>query len=82
MMFNRLLQLVLGQQAVVLHEGRDLRRPLGLVVHRAVDLHVLVEDLEKTFLTLLEEEERKDVSVRLRAEGQERKVYGKEKKGR
>lgn len=53
---QQLLQLMLGQQAVVLHEGRDLRRPLGLIVHRAVDLHVPVENLQETFLTLLEEE--------------------------
>lgn len=43
---------MLGQQAVVLHKGRDLRRPLGLVVHSTVDLHVSVENLQETFLTL------------------------------
>ena len=47
------LQLVLGQQAVVLDVGRHLGGALGLVVHRPVDLHVPVEDLEETLLTLL-----------------------------
>ena len=53
---QQLLQLMLGQQAVVLHKGRDLRRSLGLVIHCAVDLHVPVENLQETFLTLLGEE--------------------------
>lgn len=47
---------MLGQQAVVLHEGRYLRRSLGLIVHCAVDLHVPVENLQETLLALLGEE--------------------------
>lgn len=53
---EELLQLVLWQQAVVLHVGRDLRRSLGLIVHRAVDLHVPVEDLQEALFALLEDE--------------------------
>lgn len=49
---QQLLELVLRQQPVVLHEGRHLRRPLRLVVHRAVDLHVLVEDGQEPLLAL------------------------------
>ena len=56
---QQLLQLVLGQQAVVLHKGRDLRRSLGLIVHCAVDLHVIVENLQETIFTLLGEEGKK-----------------------
>lgn len=56
---QQLLQFMLGQQAMVLHEGRDLRRSLSLIVHCAVDLHVPVENLQETFLTLLGEEGKK-----------------------
>lgn len=56
---QQLLQLMLGQQAVVLHEGWDLRGPLGLIIHCAVDLHIPVENLQEPFLTLLGEEGKK-----------------------
>lgn len=58
---QQLLQLVLGQKAVVLHKGRDLWRSLCLIVHSAVDFHVLVENLQETFLTLLGEEGKQTV---------------------
>lgn len=54
---QQLLQLVLGQQTVVLHEGWDLRGSLRLVVHRSMDLHVPVQDLQEILLTLLGTEE-------------------------
>lgn len=53
---QQLLQLILRQQTVVLHKGRDLRRSLGLVINCAMDLHVPVQNLQETFLTLLGEE--------------------------
>lgn len=56
---QQLLQLMLGQEAVVLHEGWDLWWSLGLIVHCAVDLHVPVENLQETFLALLGEEGKK-----------------------
>lgn len=63
---------MLRQQAVVLHKGRDLRRSLGLVVHCAVDLHVPVENLQETLLTLLGEEDgEKDGLVRWRLRSEE-----------
>lgn len=49
---QQLLQLVLGQQTVVLHKGRHLRGSLRLVVDCAVDLHVSVQDLEEVLLPL------------------------------
>lgn len=57
---EQLLQLMLGQQAVVLHKGRDLWGSLGLVVHCSVDLHVSVEDLQETVFPLLEEEQKQE----------------------
>lgn len=42
---------------MVLHEGGDLGWPLALVVHSAVDLHVLVEDGQELLLALQKEEE-------------------------
>lgn len=68
---------MLGQQAVVLHKGRDLRRSLSLIVHCAVDLHVPVENLQETFLTLLGEEGEKDGLVRWRAKGEGEGVWEK-----
>ncbi len=56
---QQLLQLMLGQQAMVLHKGWDLWRSLGLIIHCAMDLHVPVENLQETFLTLLGEEGKK-----------------------
>lgn len=49
---QQLLELVLGQQPVVLHERRHLGWPLCLVINRAVDLHVLVEDGQELLLAL------------------------------
>lgn len=49
---QQLLKLVLRQQPVVLHERRDLGRPLRLVINRAVDLHVFVEDGQELLLAL------------------------------
>lgn len=46
------LELVLRQQAVVLDERRHLRGPLRLIVHRAVHLHVAVQDLQEPLLPL------------------------------
>jgi hypothetical protein len=37
---------------VVLDEGRDLRGPLGLVVHGAVHLHVAVDEVQVLLLVL------------------------------
>lgn len=42
---------------MVLHKSRDLGWPLALVVHGAVDLHVLVEDGQELLLALQEEKE-------------------------
>lgn len=42
---------------MVLHEGRDFGGPLALVVHGAVDLHVLVQDAQELLLPLEEQEE-------------------------
>lgn len=52
---QQLLELRLWQETVVLHEGRDLGGPLALIVHSAVDLHVLVQDAQKLVLPLEEE---------------------------
>lgn len=46
---------MLWQQPVVLDEGWHLRRPLRLVVHSAMDLHVLVEDGQEFLLALQKE---------------------------
>lgn len=54
---QQLLELGLWQEAVVLHEGRDLGGPPALVVHGAVDLHVLVQNAQEFLLPLEEEEE-------------------------
>lgn len=53
---QQLLELGLRQEAVVLHEGWDLGRPLALVVHGAVDLHVLAQDAQELLLPLQERE--------------------------
>lgn len=42
---------------MVLHKGRDFGGPLALVVHSAVDLHVLVQNAQELLLPLEEEEE-------------------------
>lgn len=70
---QQLLQLVLGQQTVVLHKGRDLGRSLGLIIHCAVNLHVPVQNLQEIFLALLGGEKGKDWSARLRAKGEDRR---------
>lgn len=57
---QQLLELGLRQEAVVLHEGRDLGGPLALVVHSAMDLHVLVQDAQELLLPLKEEEEKEE----------------------
>lgn len=49
---QELLELVLGQQAVVLHEGRHLWGTLGLIVDGAVDLHVAVQNSQEVLLAL------------------------------
>lgn len=49
---QQLLELVLGQQPVVLHEGWHLGWPLCLIVNCAMDLHVLVEDGQELLLAL------------------------------
>lgn len=49
---QQLLELRLWQEAVVLHKGWDLRGPLALIVHSAVDLHVLVQDGQELLLPL------------------------------
>lgn len=54
---QQLLELRLWQEAMVLHKGRDLGGPLALVVHSAMDLHVLVQDGQELLLALHEEEE-------------------------
>lgn len=54
---QQLLELRLRQEAVVLHKGRDFGGPLALVVHGAVDLHVLVQNAQELLLPLEEEEE-------------------------
>lgn len=54
---QQLLELRLRQEAMVLHEGRDFGGPLALVVHGAVDLHVLVQDTQELLLPLEEEME-------------------------
>lgn len=43
---------MLRQQPVVLHERRDLGRPLRLIVDCPMDLHVLVEDGQELLLAL------------------------------
>ena len=48
------LQLLLGQQAVVLHEGGHFRGALHLEVHRPVNLHVAVEHAQEALLALQE----------------------------
>lgn len=53
---QQLLELRLWQEAVVLHEGRDLGGPLALVVHGAMNLHILVQDAQELLLPLEEEE--------------------------
>lgn len=55
---QQLLQLVLGQQTVVLHKSRDLGRSLGLIIHCAVNLHVPVQNLQEILLALLGGEKR------------------------
>jgi hypothetical protein len=52
---------------MVLHEGRDLRRPLALVVHCAMDVHVLVEDAQKFLLPLGGRGRRGDGALEVRA---------------
>lgn len=52
---QQLLELRLWQKAMVLHKGRDLRWPLALIVHGAMDLHVLVEDGQELLLALQKE---------------------------
>ena len=54
---QQLLELRLRQEAMVLHTGRYFGGPLALVVHGAVDLHVLVQNAQELFLPLEEEEE-------------------------
>lgn len=49
---QQLLELMLWQQPMVLHKCRDLGRPLCLVINRAMDLHVLVEDGQELLLAL------------------------------
>lgn len=49
---QQLLELVLGQQPVVLDERRHLGWPLRLVINCAMDLHVLVEDGQELLLAL------------------------------
>lgn len=53
---QQLLELGLWEEAVVLHEGRDLGGPLALVVHSAMDLHVFVQEAQKLLLALNETE--------------------------
>lgn len=52
---QQLLELVLWQQPVVLDKGWHLWWPLRLVVHSAMDLHVLVEDGQEFLLALQKE---------------------------
>lgn len=54
---QQLLELRLWQEAMVLHKGRDLRGPLALIVHGAMDLHVLVQDGQELLLALHKEGE-------------------------
>lgn len=54
---QQLLELRLWQEAMVLHKGRDLGGPLALIVHGAMDLHVLVQDGQKLLLALHKEGE-------------------------
>lgn len=56
---QQLLQLILGQQTVVLNKGRDLWRSLGLIIHCAMNLHVPVQNLQEALLTLLGGEKKK-----------------------
>lgn len=58
---KQLLELRLWQEAVVLHKCWDLRWPLTLIVHGAVDLHVLVEDGQELLLALQKEEEEEEM---------------------
>lgn len=67
---QQLLELRLWQEAVVLHEGRDLGGPLALVVHGAMDLHVLVQDAQELLLPLEDEEEEMGVSPQPQKEEQ------------
>lgn len=55
---QQLLELGLWQEAVVLHKGGDLGRPLALIVHGAVDLHVLAQDAQGLLLPLEEDGDR------------------------
>lgn len=45
---------------MVLHKGGDFRWPLALIVHGAVDLHVLVEDGQELLLALQKEKEEEE----------------------
>lgn len=54
---EELLKFLLRQQAVILDEGGHLWGTLRLVVHRSVDLHVVVQDCKKFFLTLEHKQE-------------------------
>lgn len=67
---QQLLELRLWQEAVVLHEGWDLGGPLALVVHGAMDLHVLVQDTQELLLPLEDEEEEMGVSPQPQKEEQ------------
>lgn len=49
---QKLLELVLGQQAMVLDKGRHLWRTLRLIVDGAVNLHVAVKDGQEVLLAL------------------------------
>lgn len=54
---QQLLELRLWQEAMVLHKGRNLGGPLALIVHGAMDLHVLVQDGQELLLALHKEGE-------------------------
>lgn len=54
---QQLLELRLWQEAMVLHKGRNLGGPLALIVHSAMDLHVLVQDGQELLLALHKEGE-------------------------
>lgn len=56
---EQLLQLLLRQQAVVLYKGGHLWRTLRLVVDRAVDLHVAMQNGQELFFPLCNKQKKK-----------------------